>query len=126
MFVRYKMDLHELSLFSDVPLHIRRMLFFGVCIWIRLILAQGTYRALLSKPAAASALVAAISAFAVYRNSNTQPVWWSRTAHGISAFVVMLLAIMNLTGTHNYSRSIRSMMVTDVLFGTIWAVLKQC
>lgn len=91
-----------------VPREARRALFFGVCVWVRLLAAVMLPRA---AARAAAAVAAAVIARALLQSSGQ--VWWSRGFHLATAVCVAA----GLPHT--------PLMVADVLVGVLHAWLSS-
>lgn len=84
------------SLFHALPLRTRQCLFWGICIWVRLILASAAISALNKWPVWGNATAFVLAALAWQLNGNKSPVWWSRKGHRLTAAAVGIVTLQNL------------------------------
>jgi hypothetical protein len=79
---------------AGVDTQVRQLLFWGVCIWVRLGVAVLTLLALLTWPVPALIGTATVTGVVVITNiSRTNSVWWHRSDHIIAGSVVVVTAI---------------------------------
>lgn len=100
----------------------RRMLFYGVCIWVRLGLVYLSYKMYNTKWFLYVALI--VSGIALLRNANRVDkddcVWWSRLFHYVNLWVILSVSIIQLT-TGDRKPIISILLLIDVLFGILYS-----
>ena len=100
----------------------RRMLFYGVCIWVRLGLVYLSYKMYNTKWFLYVALI--VSGIALLRNANRvnkdDCVWWSRLFHYVNLWVILSVSIIQLT-TGDRKPIISILLLIDVLFGILYS-----
>jgi hypothetical protein len=77
--------------------HTRAVLFYGICIWVRLGLAVGLGFAIHAAQTTTLAVVlAGAIIYAAVQCTLTHPVWWNRRVHSIIGMVVAAAAAIGL------------------------------
>lgn len=98
------------------------MLFYGVCIWVRLGLVYLSYKMYNIKWFLYLALI--VSGIALLRNVNRVDkddcVWWSRLFHYVNIWVILSVSIIQLT-TGDRKPIISILLLIDVLFGILYS-----
>ena len=100
----------------------RRMLFYGVCIWVRLGLVYLSYKIYNTKWFLYVALI--VSGIAILRNANRVDkddcVWWSRRFHYMNLWMILCVSIIQLA-TGDRKPIISILLLIDVLFGILYS-----
>lgn len=99
----------------------RKVLFFGMCIPLRLGIAYAAWKAHTRKGFVC--LAATFSVIAIFINAakaSDSSVWWSRRAHGAHALAVLVLASML-----NKPAYVPHVLLSDALFGLLSAFIQQ-
>ena len=100
----------------------RRMLFYGLCIWVRLGLVYLSYKMYNTKWFLYVALI--VSGIALLRNANRidkdHCVWWSRRFHYMNLWIILCVSIIQLT-TGDRKKIISILLLIDVLFGILYS-----
>ena len=93
----------------------RKVLFYGVCVPLRLLLALFVYWK--STNPSVQGLVLTASAVSVYINllslNSSDRVWWSREFHALTSLTSLFLLLRGFPGW------VPGVMVLDVLFGLV-------
>jgi hypothetical protein len=92
------------TIFEEYPLRTRKYLFYGICIWVRILLAIGVWylaeRASHKFSRYIHILVACVSLFAVVNLSkslkNPNQPWWSRSMHLKFSQLLLLVSTLNV------------------------------
>ena len=92
------------TVFEDYPLRTRKYLFYGICIWVRILLAIGVWylaeRASHKFSRYVHILVASVSLFAVVNLfkslKNPKQPWWSRRMHMKFSQLLLLVSTLNV------------------------------
>lgn len=105
------------SLFRDLSVQNRKLLFYGVCIWVRALLIYGVWYLWPSSIFRVVCVLA--SMLSIYRlySSIQENVWWSKRWHLLTAMILVLL----FTISFSYDDMLRELVVVvmsiDLLFG---------
>jgi uncharacterized membrane protein YgdD (TMEM256/DUF423 family) len=107
----------------------RRALFYGVCIWVRLLIAVAAYYALKWWPVPAASVILALAVAVVAVNATAaarhdhNDVWWSRGAHAVIAAMVAVMAVAALAtrGKQVPYTAVALAVGLDVVFGVVYS-----
>lgn len=108
------------SLFRDLSVQNRKLLFYGVCIWIRALLIYGVWY-LWPSPIFRVVCVLALL-LTMYRlySSIHENVWWSKRWHLLTSMILLLLFTTSFFYDDMLLRElVVIVMSTDLLLGII-------
>lgn len=111
------------GLFKKYSAHTRFLLFYCICIWIRLFIAYMVYK--LAKKKIVILCILIVILFSVCRNFYTNgSVWWCRSCHG---YISIVLAVITLLSLLDYidSKYISYILVFDIIFGVLYTLIKK-
>lgn len=108
--------------FKNLNLNDRRLLFYGICIWIRLGLVYLSYKFYKAKWFLYITLI--ISLLAILLNINKvdkeECVWWSRRFHYMNLWMILCVSAVQLA-TGNRQQVISLLLLIDVVFGIVYS-----
>jgi hypothetical protein len=117
----------EGGIFSKYSKNTRMLLFYCICIWIRLFIALTIYK--YSNNKILLYLILLFSIISIYLNFSklNEKVWWSRLFHGIiSILLFVFVFIILLQGSHTKSildnKILSYLIIVDVLFGFLYSL----
>lgn len=114
----------EGGIFKNLSKTTRALLFYLICIWIRLGLVYIVYK--YSKYNIIIYLLMIISIIAIYLNYTklNQKVWWNRKFHLIISFILLISTILILIFKIN--RNILSLiLLIDIIYGISYSIIKK-
>ena len=117
------MNIGNGGVFRKYSAHIRFLLFYCICIWVRLFIAFVVYK--LAKKKYIILCIFIVALFSIYRNFYTNSdVWWCRSCHG---YISVILAIVTLLSLLNYidNKYISYILVLDIIFGVLYTFIKK-
>ena len=97
----------------------RRVLFFGVCIPIRLLLAYVIYAHSDKKSVLVLTMCISLLMGFTYisKHNSGDVVWWNRKIHAYIVFVIGLCALLLYSDVIHDKQILLALLVSDVLFG---------
>jgi hypothetical protein len=112
------------GVFGNQTSNTRALLFYGICIWVRLALVFLVYKYAKNKTLLYSLL--AISFISIYLNFSKihETVWWSRYVHGIDSIILFIVCLLAINNKIN-KKSVSYVLLWDVLFGIIYSLYKK-
>jgi hypothetical protein len=111
----------EGGIFSQLSSSKRALLFYCICIWIRLSIALFVYKySNNNKKFIYIIILAALLGIYLNFNQLNNKVWWNRYIHGINSLLLLIVCILSLIGYIN-SKLIGIILFWDVLFGILYS-----
>lgn len=110
----------------------RKMIFLGICIWIRFLMAFGVYTFYRRKEL--SYLIPLIAGYSIYINlkqifndkKKGKCVWWSRPFHILNGLTVLLVSVFKISLFNLHpNRLVSFLLLIDVLFGIVTSLIKK-
>ncbi len=96
----------------------RKILFYSVCIPIRLLLVYLAYKNQHKKSFRVISILLGLTS--VYLNfTKNDNVWWKRDVHGYHSIVLLILAIFD------HTKYIPHVLLSDVLYGFTTSIIKK-
>ena len=105
----------------------RKRLFYGVCIWVRILLAIFVWYAFTHFKKVAYILppliiLGSVGTIYTFFKCKDTKVWWSRRIHSIFASILIVMSILTLLGKLD-GKWMGVVLLGDVLFGIIWSFI---
>ena len=106
----------------NVSIKNRKLLFYGICIWIRLAIAIGAYK--LKDKEWFPYIVALVCLMSIYwvKFDKDDCVWWSRKIHYIMICLILLTSIFQVV-TKKKTVIIPLLLLLDLIIGIVSSFL---
>jgi hypothetical protein len=121
----------EGGIFNKYSSKTRMLLFYCICIWVRLFIAFTIYK--YSNNKILLYLILLFSIISIYLNFSklNEKVWWSRLFHGIISVLLLVFAIIIILRKNNLvlinsifknNKILSYLIVIDILFGFFYSL----
>jgi hypothetical protein len=120
----------EGGIFNKYSSKTRMLLFYCICIWVRLFIAFTIYK--YSNNKILLYLILLFSIISIYLNFSklNEKVWWSRLFHGIISVLLLVFAIIILRKNNlvlinsifKNNKILSYLIVIDILFGFFYSL----
>ena len=101
-----------------IPLNQRKMLFYGICIWLRLGLAYLSYKYYEHPYFLYLAAIGSVIGILTIRVNKDKCVWWSRRFHHINLWLILYTVLIQLV-TKDKKPIISYLLFIDVFTGIL-------
>ncbi len=114
----------EGGIFSKLSPTTRALLFYCICIWVRLSIILFVYKYSNNRKLICILILASL--LSVYLNFSklNKKVWWNRYIHGVNSLLLFIISILALFNFVN-SKFISLILLWDLLFGILYSFYKK-